>query len=54
MSHIAVNPATGETLATVPEISPKELRAAIASAQKAFQAWRTVPVAARTEPLRRG
>jgi len=52
MSHIAVNPATGETLATVPEISPKELRAAIASAQKAFQAWRTVPVAARTEPLR--
>lgn len=52
MNHTAINPSTGQTIATYPEMSSKELRAAIASAHKAFLAWRTVPVAARTEPLR--
>ena len=52
MSHTAINPSTGQTIATYPDMSPKELRAAIASAHKAFLAWRTVPVSARAEPLR--
>ncbi len=52
MAHIAVNPSTGQTLGTHAELSSKDLRAAIAAGQKAFLKWRTVPVAARTEPLR--
>jgi succinate-semialdehyde dehydrogenase/glutarate-semialdehyde dehydrogenase len=52
MSHIAVNPSTGQTMSTHPEMTSKELRAAIAAGQKAYLKWRTVPVAARTEPLR--
>ncbi|MEZ4412534.1 MAG: NAD-dependent succinate-semialdehyde dehydrogenase [Gemmatimonadales bacterium] len=52
MSLISINPSTGQTIATHPEMSPKEVRAAVALAHKAFLKWRTVPVAARTEPLR--
>ncbi len=52
MPHVAINPSTGQTIATHEEISAAELRAVIASAQRAFLKWRKVPVAARTEPLR--
>lgn len=52
MSHVAVNPSTGQTISTHPEMTSKELRAAIATGHKAYLKWRTVPVAARTEPLR--
>ncbi|HEX5004570.1 MAG TPA: NAD-dependent succinate-semialdehyde dehydrogenase [Gemmatimonadales bacterium] len=52
MSHVAVNPSTGQTIATHEEMSPQALRAAIGAAHKAFLAWRKVPVSARTEPLR--
>ena len=52
MPHVSINPSTGQTIATHEELSAAELRASIASAQKAFLKWRKVPVAARTEPLR--
>lgn len=52
MSHVAINPATGQTIATHPEIDVKQLRAAIARGHRAWLAWRKVPIAERTEPLR--
>jgi len=52
MSHVAINPSTGEIIASHPELTSKELRAAIAAGRKAFLQWRTLPVAARTMPLR--
>ncbi len=40
-----LNPATGATLATVPEASPGQVEAAVKAAQKAFDAWsQTTPV----------
>ncbi len=52
MSHVATNPSTGQVLSTHPEMTAAELRAAVAAAHKAQLAWRKVPVAARSEPLR--
>jgi succinate-semialdehyde dehydrogenase/glutarate-semialdehyde dehydrogenase len=52
MSHIAINPSTGQTISSHPEMTPPELRAAIAAGHKAYLRWRTVPVTARIEPLR--
>lgn len=52
MSHVAINPSTGQVIATHAELSAAELRNAIASGHKAFLKWRARPVAARTEPLR--
>jgi len=51
MTHVAINPATGETLATYPEIDAKAMRAAIAKGHRAWQRWRTVPIADRAIPL---
>ncbi|MBX9963165.1 MAG: gamma-aminobutyraldehyde dehydrogenase [Burkholderiales bacterium] len=40
-----LNPATGTTLATVPEASPGQVEAAVKAAQKAFDGWsQTTPV----------
>lgn len=40
-----LNPATGTTLATVPEASPGQVEAAVKAAQKAFDSWsQTTPV----------
>jgi succinate-semialdehyde dehydrogenase/glutarate-semialdehyde dehydrogenase len=52
MSHIAINPTTGATIATYPEISTKELRAAIAATRKAFEKWQRVPMSARADRMR--
>lgn len=52
MSHVAINPATGETIASHPEWSSAELRKAIAQAHKAQGRWRKLSLARRAEPLR--
>jgi len=52
MSHVAINPSTGQRMAMYEELPAAELRAAIAAGHKAFLKWRTLPIAARTEPLR--
>ena len=48
-----VNPATGETLGTVPGCGREETRRAIAAAHAAFPAWSTTTAAARADILRR-
>lgn len=47
------NPATGEVIGTVPNLSGAETRAAIDAANVAFQSWRRVPHAQRAAALER-
>lgn len=42
--HHGINPATGQELWDVPIASEKDLDDAVASAKKAFPAWRDMPV----------
>lgn len=48
----SISPATGETLARVQTASPEEVDAALASARRAYESWRTVPAPKRGEVLR--
>ncbi len=48
-----VNPATGETIATVLQASAKEYEATVGAAQAAFEAWRMLPAPRRGEFVRR-
>ena len=53
-ARIAVDdPATGETIASVPRLGAAETRAAIAAASRAFPAWRDVTAKERAAVLRR-
>jgi succinate-semialdehyde dehydrogenase/glutarate-semialdehyde dehydrogenase len=47
----SVNPATGETFATHPELTPEQLDAKLNIAAKAFRAWRKTSLAERTKLL---
>ncbi|WP_106814757.1 NAD-dependent succinate-semialdehyde dehydrogenase [Microbacterium timonense] len=51
--YAVVNPATGETLATYPNITDEALEAAIAGADAAYRRWRDVPVTERATRIRR-
>ncbi len=46
-----VNPATGETIALVPDCRPEEIAAAIAAAEEALPAWSATPVIQRARVL---
>ncbi|MFG1431302.1 aldehyde dehydrogenase family protein [Xanthobacter sp. V2C-8] len=48
----ARTPLTGETLAQVPDSAPDQVEAAVARAETAFRAWRTVPAPRRGELVR--
>lgn len=52
MSHVATNPATGETVAHHPEWSSADLRKAITEAHGAQVRWRKLPLTQRAIPLR--
>ncbi|MBA2349106.1 MAG: NAD-dependent succinate-semialdehyde dehydrogenase [Solirubrobacterales bacterium] len=52
-SYAVVNPATGETVATYPEITDEQLREAIGRADAAHRAWATTGVEERAEVLGR-
>lgn len=52
MSHTAINPATGATVATYPDLSTQALRAAIAATHKAFGKWQRVPLSTRADYMR--
>ena len=43
----SINPATGETIKTYDEMTPRQAAAAVAQAHEAFLAWRTMPFASR-------
>jgi succinate-semialdehyde dehydrogenase/glutarate-semialdehyde dehydrogenase len=49
----SINPFNGETLASHPEMTTPELRAALAAADKAFRLWQRVPLADRADRVRR-
>lgn len=49
----SINPATGETVATYPELSPEEIEAKLAKAADAFRRWRMTDYAERTALLAR-
>ncbi len=42
MSHVAINPATGEAIASHPELTAAELRAVISGTRKAWDGWQEV------------
>ena len=48
-----INPATGEELATVPNIAAITLDDAVAAARKAYQSWHAVPLERRKETITR-
>ncbi|MCC6772144.1 MAG: NAD-dependent succinate-semialdehyde dehydrogenase [Gemmatimonadaceae bacterium] len=52
MSHTAINPTTGETIATHADLTSPELRRAIAATQRAFLRWQQVPMQARADLMR--
>ncbi|MDN3516306.1 NAD-dependent succinate-semialdehyde dehydrogenase [Aquisalimonas lutea] len=47
------NPATGETLGTVPDMTAADTRQAIAAAEEAFAGWRATPARKRSKILRK-
>lgn len=47
------DPATQEVIALAPKATAEEIEAAVASAQKAFLAWREVPVSERARLWKR-
>jgi succinate-semialdehyde dehydrogenase/glutarate-semialdehyde dehydrogenase len=49
----SVNPATGEELATYPELTPDQIEAKVAKAAAAYRHWRTTPLDERTALLSR-
>lgn len=51
MAYATINPFTGETLATFPDATDDEVRAAIAAAHDAFLVWRETPFAERARVL---
>lgn len=51
--RFVVNPATGERLARLPIASRTDLDTALASAARAFPAWKATPVVARSQILRK-
>ncbi|HEY3461480.1 MAG TPA: aldehyde dehydrogenase family protein, partial [Casimicrobiaceae bacterium] len=53
MTLEAINPATGETIATYDEATPQQVDAIVASAHDAWQDWRRRPFAERAAPMRR-
>jgi succinate-semialdehyde dehydrogenase/glutarate-semialdehyde dehydrogenase len=46
-----INPATGDTLGTVPHASNADLDAALSAAARGFEVWRDTPIEARTRIL---
>lgn len=50
---LAQNPATGQTIATVPDSTAHDVNEAVAAAERAFPAWSVRPARERAELLRR-
>ena len=53
MAIETVNPATGETLRTFPELTATEIEDKLAAADRAAQSWRAAPLAERVSVVRR-
>lgn len=52
MSHTAINPTTGETIATHPDLTSPALRKVVAATHRAFVRWQEVPMESRAERMR--
>ena len=53
MTIKTINPATGESLATYPEMAPPLVSAIIGDVHEAFLRWRRVPIGERAGPMRK-
>ena len=53
MSIQSINPATGQVLETFKETSAAEVERALATAHRAFLAWRDVPFSTRTQLMQK-
>jgi succinate-semialdehyde dehydrogenase/glutarate-semialdehyde dehydrogenase len=53
MKYVSIDPHTGEQAQSFPTLEPAELRAALASSEKAFASWCRTPTAERAALLRR-
>ena len=53
MTIKTINPATGESLATYPEMAPPRVSATIGDVHQAFLRWRRVPIGERAGPMRK-
>src|SRR5436309_13238057 len=53
MAIESINPATEETLATYPELTPQQVDAALGDVETAFRGWRALSFGERAEPMRR-
>lgn len=51
MKFTSINPFNGEKISTYNEHSPNEIERILSASKKAFQKWRTVPIAKRSELL---
>ena len=45
-----INPATGETIARIPDSDASDVDAAVRAAKNAFPKWKTTPAESRFEP----
>ena len=52
MATASINPATGETIRTYPEMTPKDVAAAVVQAHETWLAWRKTSFAERAAPLK--
>jgi succinate-semialdehyde dehydrogenase/glutarate-semialdehyde dehydrogenase len=52
MALVSINPATGEQIASYPEMRPEEVDAALSSSHRAFHDWRRVSFADRGQIMR--
>src|SRR3954465_588719 len=52
MSITSINPATGETIRTYPEMTPADAAAAVTQAHEAWQSWRKTPFAERAKLMK--
>src|SRR5687767_2336239 len=49
----SVNPATGETIKTYDEMTPRQAAAAVEEAHAAWKSWRTTPFSERARPMKK-
>src|SRR5688500_9096620 len=53
MALDAVNPATGKTIKTYDEMTPRQAAAAVEEAHAAWKSWRTTPFSERARPMKK-
>jgi succinate-semialdehyde dehydrogenase/glutarate-semialdehyde dehydrogenase len=53
MEFVSVNPATAKKIRTYRPFTPAQIERALSRADRTFQSWRTAPISARVQPLKK-